>query len=235
MTRTTYLVPLLLAAAMASASTMVAAGRTQEAKEDGEARRVADATLLFDEIMSAKDSAIPSAILGKAEGVAVFPSTIRAGLLVGGQRGRGILSVRSESGTWSAPAFLTLTGGSVGLQIGAQATDLVLVIMNRRGLENLVRNQFKVGADAGVAAGPVGRDAQASTDIQMRAQILSYSRARGLFAGVTINGSTIRQDKDANQRFYGKPYETKQIVFERLGGAPEPVAAWRETLTKYTN
>ena len=210
-------------------------GLGAQENDDGEARRVADATLVFTEIMAAADSAIPSAILDSAEGIAVFPSTIKAGLFVGGQRGRGILSARSERGTWSAPAFLTLTGGSVGLQVGAQATDLVLVVINRRGLENLVRNQFKVGADAGVAAGPVGRDAQASTDIQLRAQILSYSRARGLFAGVTINGSTIRQDKDANARFYGRPYETKQIVFERLGGAPEPVAAWRETLTKYTN
>jgi lipid-binding SYLF domain-containing protein len=228
MTRTTWLALLMMA--------VLAAGPVaQDAKEDGEAKRVADATLVFKEIMDAGDSAIPSSILDKAEGIAIFPSTIKAGLLVGGQRGRGILSVRGESGTWSAPAFLTLTGGSVGLQIGAQATDLVLVIMNRRGLENLVRNQFKVGADASVAAGPVGRDAQASTDIQMRAQILSYSRARGAFAGVTINGSTIRQDKDANQRFYGKPYDTKQIVFERLGGAPEPVAAWRDTLNKYTN
>src|SRR6185436_19080103 len=114
------------------------------------------------------------------------------------------------------------TGGSIGLQIGAQATDLVLVIMNRRGLENLVRNQFKVGADAAVAAGPVGRDTQAATDIQMRAQILSYSRARGVFAGVSLTGSTIRQDKDANERFYGKVLETKQIVFDHLGGTPAP-------------
>jgi lipid-binding SYLF domain-containing protein len=231
MTRMTGLA--LVASALLATSAV--SGAASEDKEDGEAKRVADATVVFNEIMDAGDSAIPSAILDKAEGIAVFPTTIKAGLVVGGQRGRGILSVRGESGTWSAPAFLTLTGGSVGLQIGAQATDLVLVIMNRRGLENLVRNQFKVGADASVAAGPVGRDAQASTDIQMRAQILSYSRARGVFAGVTINGSTIRQDKDANRRFYGKPYETRQIVFERLGGAPEPVAAWRNTLNKYTN
>ena len=120
-------------------------------------------------------------------------------------RGRGILSARSSAQSgWSSPAFLTLTGGSFGLQIGGQAADIILVINGQRGLENLVSNQFKIGADAGIAAGPVGRDAQAATDIQLRAQILSYSRARGLFAGVTINGSTIRQDVDANQRFYGR-------------------------------
>ncbi len=203
-------------------------------KKNEEAERVAAATTVMTEIMGASDKAIPSSVLGKAQGIAVFPSTIKAGFIVGGSRGRGVLSVKSDAGTWSAPAFLTLTGGSFGLQIGGSATDLVLVIMNQRGMENLVRNQFKVGADIGVAAGPVGRDAQASTDIQMRAQILSYSRSRGVFAGVTINGSTIRQDQDANERFYGKPYETKQVVFERLGGAPEPVAAWRATLEKYT-
>ncbi len=230
MTRTRH-----LAAVMIGVMAISGVSRAQEKKVDGEGKRVAEATTVFTEIMNAEDNAIPKAILGKAEGIAVFPSTIKAGLLVGGMRGRGILSARGESGTWSAPAFLTLTGGSFGLQIGGEAADLILVVQNRRGLENLVRNQFKVGADAGVAAGPIGRDAQASTDIQMRAQILSYSRSRGLFAGITINGSTIRQDKDANQRFYGKRYETKQIVFERLGGAPEPVAGWREILKKYAN
>ena len=208
-------------------------GAGQNKEETDEAQRVSAATAVFQEIMSAEDKAIPKAILGKAEGIAVFPSTLKAGFVVGGMRGRGILSARGESGTWSAPAFLTLTGGSVGLQIGGQATDLVLVIMDRRGLENLVRNQFKIGADASVAAGPVGRDAQAATDLQLRAQILSYSRARGVFAGISITGSTIRQDVDANERFYGRRLETRQIVFERLGGAPEPVPAWREMVGRY--
>jgi lipid-binding SYLF domain-containing protein len=145
-----------------------------------------------------------------------------------------VLSVQDEkSGTWSAPAFLTITGGSLGAQIGAQAVDLVLVITNRRGLEQLIANQFKIGADASAAAGPVGRDASAATDIQLRAQILSYSRTRGLFAGVTVNGSTVRQDRDANERFYGQAYRTRQIVIDRLGGAPEPVAAWRDALVRY--
>lgn len=199
-----------------------------------EAKRVAEATTVLTEIMSTPDKAIPSAILEKAEAIAVFPSLFKGGVIVGGQFGRGILSVRDrKSGTWSAPAFLTITGGSVGLQIGGQAVDLVLVVNDRRGLQQLVGNQFKVGADASVAAGPVGREAGAATDIQMRAKILSYSRSRGVFAGVSINGSTIRQDRDANERFYGTAYRTSQIVFERLGGAPEPVAAWRDALVKY--
>lgn len=202
-------------------------------QESDEARRLREAVTVFGEIMAAEDKSIPEAILEKVEAIAIFPSTVRAGFIVGGQRGRGVISARNE-GTWSAPAFLTLTGGSFGLQIGGQAADIILVINDRRGLENLVRNQFTLGADAAVAAGPVGRDAKAATDIQMRAQILSYSRARGVFAGVTINGSTIRQDVDANERFYGKRLETKQILFERATGSPEPVPLWLQTLERYT-
>ena len=201
-------------------------------KDDNESKRVRDAATVFGEIMAAEDKAIPGAILGKATGIAIFPSTIKAGLVIGGMRGRGILSARGAGG-WSSPAFLTLTGGSFGLQIGGQAADIILVINGQRGLENLVSNQFKIGADAALAAGPVGRDAQAATDIQLRAQILSYSRARGLFAGVTINGSTIRQDVDANERFYGKRLTTKQIVFDGQAGAPDPVGVWRAALIRY--
>ena len=113
-----------------------------------------------------------------------------------------------KSGTWSAPAFLTLTGGSVGAQIGGQEVDLLLVVIDEKGLEQLVSNQFKLGADAGVSAGPVGRNSEASTDVQMRAKILSYSRSRGLFAGVTLNGASLKQDRDANERFYGQAYRT---------------------------
>ena len=205
----------------------------QAAAESREAERIREAVTVFSEIMMAEDNAIPRSILGKAEAIAIFPNTIKAGFVVGGTRGRGILSARTESG-WSAPAFLTVTGGSFGLQIGGQAADVILVITNRRGLENLVANQFKIGADASVAAGPVGRDAQAATDIQLRAQILSYSRARGLFAGVTVNGSTIRQDRDANARFYGKPLDTRQVVLGGEAGAPDPVGAWREALERHT-
>ncbi len=204
----------------------------QAAKESEEARRIRDAATVFSEIMNAEDSAIPGSILGKAEGIAIFPNTLKGGFIIGGMRGRGVLSARAENG-WSSPAFLTLTGGSFGLQIGGQAADLVLVIMNRRGLESLVSNQFKIGADAAVAAGPVGRDAQAATDIQLRAEILSYSRARGLFAGVTINGSTIRQDRDANERFYGQRLDTKQVVFGGGLSSPEPVGRWRAALDRY--
>lgn len=199
-----------------------------------ESDRVKEAVVVLEEVMGASDSAVPRAILERAEAIAVFPSLVKAGFVVGGQRGHGLISVRDpKTGAWSSPAFLTITGGSIGLQIGAQAVDLVMVVQNRRGLDQLLRNQFKIGADAAVAAGPVGRDTSASTDIQLRAQILSYSRTRGLFAGVTLSGSTIRQDRDANERFYGIAYRTKAIAIDHLGGSPEPSAAWREALAKH--
>ena len=209
----------------------VAAPRAE--KSSDEARRISDATEVFQEIMGAEDKAIPKSILGRAEAIAVFPGTKKGAFGVGGTRGRGIISLRGKDGAWSSPAFLTLTGVSFGLQIGGQDTDLVLVINNRKGVETLVKNQFKLGADASVAAGPVGRDAQAGTDLQMRAEILSYSRARGVFAGVSINGSTIRQDRDAHERFYGKPYLSRQILFDHAGGAPVPVPAWQAALRKF--
>ncbi len=214
------------------AAVLVAQPFAQEGVKESD--RITEAIAVLDEIMSAGDSSVPRNILEKAEAIAVFPSLVKAGFVVAGSRGHGVISVRdTTSGAWSSPAFLTITGGSIGFQVGAQATDLVLVVQNRRGLEQLLKNQFKIGAAASVAAGPVGRDAQAATDIQLRAQILSYSRTRGLFAGVSLNGSTIRQDRDANERFYGIAYRTGQIVTERLGGSPEPSAAWRGVLAKH--
>jgi lipid-binding SYLF domain-containing protein len=230
MTRNSNFIPHAIALLLAVA----ALAPMQAQKSADEVKRITEATTVLEEIMGAADKAVPRSVMEKAEGIAVFPSLLKGGIGIGGQRGHGVLSVRDKkTGGWSSPAFLTITGGSVGAQFGLQAIDLVLVINNQRGLEQLIKNQFKVGADAAVAAGPVGRDASASTDIQMRAQILSYSRSRGLFAGVTLNGSTIRQDRDANERFYGTAYRTGQIVFEGLAGAPEPVETWKATLAKY--
>ena len=202
--------------------------------QSDEADRVKESATVLGEIMGAADSAIPSSVLGKAEGIAIFPGTLRGGFIVGAERGRGILSVRDEkTRAWSSPAFLTITGGSVGLQIGMRATDLVLVIQNRRGLENLVRNEFKIGAGAAATGGPVGRDAQAATDIQLRAEILSYSRSRGLFAGATLEGASIKQDEDANGRFYGEKFTTRQVVFDNKAKAPEATVPWFQALMKY--
>jgi len=187
--------------------------------------------------MQAPDRAIPSSVLAKAEGIAIFPSTLRGGFIVGGHHGRGVLSVRSQDKrAWSSPAFLSLTGGSFGAQIGGQAIDIVLVIMNRRGLENLLKNQFKIGGDASAAVGPVGRSAEVSTDVQMRAEILSYSRARGLFAGISLNGSSIREDRDANEAFYGQPLRTRQVVLDgeaKTPHSPDALQAWFAALTPH--
>ncbi len=222
-----------LALTLASLLTFTFSIRAQEGPNSEEASRIRESITVLNEIMSTSDTSIPASLTMKAEAIAIFPGTIKAGFIFGGMRGRGILSARSEDG-WSVPTFMTLTGGSIGLQIGGQATDLVLVIMNRRGLEQFVRNQFKFGADASAAAGPVGRDAQANTDLQMRAEILSYSRARGLFAGVSINGSTVRADQDANQRFYGKRLTGPQLVLDRtIVESPTPVPEWIQTLSRH--
>ena len=207
--------------------------QAQDGPNSEESSRIRESITVLNEIMAPSDTSIPTSIAAKAEGIAIFPGTIKGGFIFGGMRGRGILSARTEGG-WSAPTFMTLTGGSVGLQIGGQAADLVLIIMNRRGLEQFVRNQFKFGADAAVAAGPVGRDAQANTDLQLRAEILSYSRSRGLFAGVTVNGSTVRADIDANQRFYGKRLDGPQLVLNNASvEAPTPVPEWIQTLSRH--
>ena len=222
-----------LALSLAVLLTITLTTRAQEGPTSNEASRIRESITVLNEVMSTSDTSIPASITMKAEGIAIFPGTLKAGFIFGGMRGRGILSARSEDG-WSVPTFMTLTGGSIGLQIGGQATDLVLVIMNRRGLEQFVRNQFKFGADASAAAGPVGRDAQANTDLQMRAEILSYSRARGLFAGVSINGSTVRADQDANERFYGKRLTGAQLALDKtIVESPTPVPEWIQTLSRH--
>jgi lipid-binding SYLF domain-containing protein len=215
---------------------LAVSGRIALAQTD-QIDRVGEATTVFGEIMAAEDKAIPASVLDKAEAIAVFPSTLKGGFIFGAHRGRGIISARAEGpARWTPPAFLTVTGGSFGAQIGGQAVDIVLVIMNRRGLEQLLRNEFKIGADASVAAGPVGRYAEASTDIQLRAEILSYSRTRGLFAGITLQGSTISEDSDSNEAFYGRRLRTRQILLDGEASAPrsaDAVSRWTDVLNRH--
>jgi lipid-binding SYLF domain-containing protein len=204
------------------------------AAQRDQADRILRSITVFEEIMQAPDKAVPNTYLKKAEAVVVFPATIKGGFGLGIHRGHGILSVRDpKTNTWSPPAFMTLMGGSIGAQIGIEEVDIVLLVLNQRGIDSLIGNKFKIGADAGVAAGPVGRDAEASTDIQLRAQILSYSRTRGLFAGATVKGSAITSDGDANRDFYGRRLTTRQIVYEGIGSTVEPVPAWNALLKKY--
>jgi lipid-binding SYLF domain-containing protein len=180
------------------------------AAEAASSRLQASATVL-NEIMAAPDKGIPSDILSSAKCVAVVPSLLKGGFVVGGAHGRGMATCRTAAG-WSAPAPLTTTGGSIGLQIGGQAVDLVMVIMNDRGMQALLSSKFKLGADASVAAGPVGRHTEGSTDWKLRAEVLTYSRARGLFAGISFNGAVIKQDEDATREVYGRMVDFKTIL-----------------------
>src|SRR6202022_5125692 len=171
--------------------------------------RIRAAGMVLDEIEAAPDQGIPEEVLGSAQCVAVVPTLLKGGFIVGARYGRGVASCRTPKG-WGARAFFSIKGGSFGLQIGAQAVDLVMLIMNDNGMKNLLSSQFKLGADASVAAGPVGRHAAADTDWKLKAQVLSYSRARGLFAGLELSGAAIEQDKDATREFYGRmvPFKT---------------------------
>lgn len=180
------------------------------AAEAASSRLEAAATVL-NEIMAAPDKGIPSDILSSAKCVAVIPSLLKGGFVVGGAHGRGMATCRTATG-WSAPAPLTTTGGSIGLQIGGQAVDVVMVVMNDRGMQALLTSKFKLGADASVAAGPVGRHTEGSTDWKLRAEVLTYSRARGLFAGISFNGAVIKQDEDATRELYGRMVDFKTIL-----------------------
>ncbi|HKW75758.1 MAG TPA: YSC84-related protein [Terriglobales bacterium] len=178
---------------------------------DTAAQRVEAAATVLNEIMATPDKGIPSEILDSAKCVAVVPSLMKGGFIVGASHGRGVATCRTGSG-WSAPAPFSMTGGSLGFQIGGQAVDLVMMVMNDRGMQALLSSKFKLGADASAAAGPVGRHAEGSTDWKMRAEVLTYSRARGLFAGVTVNGSSITQDENATKELYGRLVPFKTIL-----------------------
>jgi lipid-binding SYLF domain-containing protein len=173
--------------------------------------RLETAATVLNEIMATPDKGIPSDILGSAKCVAVVPNLLKGGFILGGAHGRGMATCRTATG-WSAPAPITTTGGSIGLQIGGQAVDLVMVVMNDRGMQALLTNKFKLGADASVAAGPVGRHTEGATDWKLRAEVLTYSRARGLFAGISFNGAVIKQDEDATGELYGRQVDFKTIL-----------------------
>ncbi|MGB7730188.1 MAG: lipid-binding SYLF domain-containing protein [Candidatus Acidiferrum sp.] len=179
-----------------------------------EQKRLEESGVVMKEVLNIPDD-IPRDLLEKAECVIVFPSVMKAAFVVGAEYGRGAMVCRTGDkfrGPWGAPAMYALEGGSFGFQIGAEATDLILLVMNDRGMDSILSSKVKLGADASVAGGPVGRDASADTDAWMRAEILSYSRSRGLFAGVSLEGTTLRPDDDANAQVYGHPIKAKEIV-----------------------
>jgi len=213
-------------AAMAFAADAKASDKESKAQD-----RVQAAADVLNEIQGAPDQGIPEEVLGSAECLAVVPSMLKGGFVVGANYGRGLASCRTPKG-WSAPAFFSVKGGSFGLQIGGQAVDLVMLIMNDDGMHKLLSSKFKLGADASVAAGPVGRHAAADTDWKMRAQILSYSRARGIFAGLELNGTVIKQDKDSTREFYGHMVTSKASLQGEIE-APKEAYPFLQTLAKW--
>lgn len=216
------------------ASALTAGAAAQTPNLDDEMSQSDKAARVLREIMDTPDKGIPKDLLKKAECVAVFPSVIKVGLIVGGRGGRGVASCRTPAG-WSAPAFFNLGGGSVGWQIGAQATDLVMLFMNPSGLESLLSDEFTLGGDASVAAGPVGRQAGAATDVKMDAKILSYSRSRGLFAGLELAGVVITPAKDDMRDVYGAGVTATEVLKEHKVTAPMSVRAFPTALGHFSS
>lgn len=201
-----------------------------------EQERLEESGTVMKEILGIPDG-IPKNILSKAECVVVFPSVKKFAIGVGGSYGRGVITCRrgkEHNGPWSAPAFMALEGANIGIQLGGQETDFVLLVMNDRGADTVLTSKVKLGADASAAAGPKGRDATAATDIVLRAEILSYSRSRGLFAGISLEGSTLRSDGGANKNFYGRDLNAKQIVKEGRVGAPASAHTLLAALQTYS-
>ncbi|HVN82207.1 MAG TPA: lipid-binding SYLF domain-containing protein [Terriglobia bacterium] len=195
--------------------------------------RVDTASTVLDEIMAAPDKGIPGDLLVKSECVAVIPSMKKGGFIFGGKYGVGVISCRvNNSRSWSAPSTIRIEGGSFGLQIGGAGTDVILLVMNARGAVKLMSSKFTLGGDASVAGGPVGREATAQTDAQMHAEMLSYSRSRGIFAGISLQGSTLRPDNDANKEIFGKEVAYKDILMGRVP-APPGTKVFLTTLAKY--
>jgi len=203
----------------------------KQGKEANEAnRRSNDAATVFNDIMGGADNAIPKELVDKAQAIAVFPSVLKAAFIFGGREGKGVISRRTDAG-WTAPAFFNLGGGSFGAQIGADKTDYVLLVMNEKGLNGLLGDKFAIGGEVGVAAGPVGRTASAATDAQLQAEILTYSRSKGLFAGVDLNGTAITPDNKLNEAFYGM--KARDVLNGAVGRTPSGVSIFPETLTRY--
>jgi lipid-binding SYLF domain-containing protein len=208
--------------AVLGSSVLLLASLSWGADDQSDINKRLDASAkVLTEIMGVPDKAIPDKVMRDAKCIAVIPSMVKIAVGFGGSHGKGVATCRTDSGAWSAPAPVTLTGGSWGLQLGGQAVDVVMVVMNEQGMQHLLSSKFKVGADASAAAGPVGRDAGADTDWKMKAEVLTYSRARGVFAGIDLNGAALTQDKDETRILYGKFVPFSEI----LSGKVQPEQA----------
>jgi SH3 domain-containing YSC84-like protein 1 len=224
--------PLATATALLLVTTLAWSADEDKDKSDIGKRIEASAAVL-NEIMATPDKAIPDKIMNDAKCVAVIPSMVKVALVFGGNHGKGVATCRTEAGTWSAPAPITITGGSWGLQFGGQAVDLVMIVTNDNGMQHLLSSKFKLGADASAAAGPVGRDAAADTDWKMKAEVLTYSRARGVFAGIDLNGAAITQDKDETRILYGS-FEPFAEILNGKVPPPDSSAPFLAAVKKYS-
>lgn len=200
---------------------------------DEPTKRIPESATVLSEILGAKDKGIPDELLEKAYCVGVVPNLKRAGFIIGGKYGKGIVTCRLASGRWSAPATIRIEGGSIGFQIGAGETDVVFIVMNQSGEDKLLKDKFTIGADASAMAGPVGRSAQAQTDAMMRAEILGYSRSRGAFAGVALEGATLRPDNEDNRKIYGRDVTQREILHGDVA-PPESAKPLYDQLNRYT-
>jgi lipid-binding SYLF domain-containing protein len=200
-----------------------------------EEAKINDAIEVLEEIMAIPEKSIPPALLNDADGIAIIPGVIKAGLVIGGRHGSGIVVVRNREGKWSNPSFVTITGGSIGWQVGVQSADIILVFRSKRSINNMMKGKFTLGADTSIAAGPVGRHLEAGTDVELKAEILSYSRSRGLFVGLSLEGAALQIDDDANAAFYdNKAVKTSDILTDKDIKSPTVVKKLKEVLAKYT-
>jgi lipid-binding SYLF domain-containing protein len=228
-----YLAAILIAVPLALSGS--AAGRHfagQKSPAVNQVKKVEDAIRVLEEMMKESDKSIPVGLIEDCAGLAIIPDVIKAGLFIGGRHGKGVLLVRTRGG-WTNPSFIDIKGGSVGWQAGVESADVILVFRTPRSIENITEGKFTLGADAGVAAGPLGRSAEASTDTALKAEILAYSRSRGLYAGLTLQGSSIQEDRKANQGFYRmESVSAKDIIEGKVIGVPEVAVKLRSALAE---
>ncbi len=226
------ILPLAVLMTLSPGLALPAAGSGGAAGRDAidQIKKVEDAIRILEEMMKESDKSVPESLIRDCAGIAIIPDVIRAGLIIGGRHGRGVVLVRAGNGGWSDPAFIEITGGSIGWQAGVQSADVILVFRTPRSVENITGGKFTLGADAGIAAGPLGRSAEASTDTALKAEILSYSRSRGLYVGLTLQGSSIQEDRKANRDFYGGEISPKDIFAGKTTVTPEVAGKLKSAL-----
>lgn len=211
---------------------VIKAGGPQE--KNTEAEKVQDAILVCQDLLGHPEEGIPKALLHNAQAIAIIPGVVKAAYLVGGQHGKGVLMARQENGTWSYPVFIKLAGGSIGFQVGAEKADIILVFKDKRSVRTIAKGKFTLGADASIAAGPVGAGTSASTDVKFEAEVYSYSKAKGLFGGISVKGAALQIDKDADAKFYRSFDLTTEDILDKADiEAPQAARDLRETVTKY--